>query len=183
MKITAESFVEMLKDNGITCSINEEHVMLNGGDKKLLTKLYELLDTKPEFKSGVIRYLNSQSNMSLDEYLTALEGAGVKIELDTWFELHFTGSKEKARLRFINILETDNRLKACVMLSLAVRDKNLLDMVKERACIRWENGYSDSLVMALMSSFAVTGEVEKRDDNGQIILQPKTDWENEIANL
>ena len=183
MKITAESFVEMLKDNGITCSINEEHVMLNGHDEKLLTKLYELLNTKPEFESRLIKYLNSQSNMSLDEYLTALNGAGVKIELDTWFELRFTGGKEKARLRLINILENYNRLKACIMLSLAVKDDNLLDMVKERACIRWENGYSNSLVMALMSSFAVTGEVSRRDNNGQIILQPKADWENEIANL
>lgn len=183
MKINAESFIKMLNDNGVTCSVNEEHVMLNGHDEKLLTKLYELLKTKPRFEAKVIRYLNSQSNMSLDEYLTALNGAGVRIELDTWFELHFTGGKENARLRLINILENNNRLKAYIMLSLAVKDDNLLDMVKERACIRWENGYSDSLVMALMSGFAVTGEVSRRDDNGQIILQPKTDWENEIASL
>ena len=59
-------------------------------------------------------------------------------------------------------------------------DTDLLDVIKERACIRWANGFSDSLYMAVLSNLAPTGEITERDSTGEIILREKTDWEAEL---
>ena len=73
--------------------------------------------------------------------------------------------------------------KAEEIMRRAVKDPVLLDEIQERACIRWAEGYSDSLLMAVLSGIALTGETIKRDADGQIILKPKTDWNAEISNL
>ena len=176
MKLTAERFFELLNDDGITCSVRGEHLMLNGTNSELITSLYKLIDKSPEFEAGIIRHMNIQQGMSLKEYQLALESAGVCIELAGLYNLKFTGGKDKTRQRLIGILEANSYLKAAVILSLAVNASDLLDMIQERACIRWAEGYSDSLHMAVLSGIALTGETSKRDSDGQIILKPKTDW-------
>ena len=71
--------------------------------------------------------------------------------------------------------------KVSEILRRAVNDPDLMDMIQERACIRWAEGYSDSLYMAALSGLTSTGEITLRDNDGQIILKPKTDWEAEIS--
>lgn len=46
-----------------------------------------------------------------------------------------------------------------MILKLAVHNPDLMDAIKERACIRWSEGYSDSLYMAVLSNITSTGEV------------------------
>ena len=46
-----------------------------------------------------------------------------------------------------------------------------------------DNGYSDSLLMAVLSGITATGETVKRDEAGQILLKLKTDWNAELSNL
>ena len=183
MRLTAQQFLDMLNNEGITCSVHGSHIALNGTDTKLIATLYEMLDKSPEFEAGIIRHVNTHKGMSLQEYQLALESAGVRISLEGLYTLNFTGGKDKARIRLMSILDGNSYLKAAVILSMAMKDSDLLDMIQERACIRWENGYSDSLLMAVLSGIAATGETVKRDDGGQILLKPKTDWERELSNL
>lgn len=183
MKLTNEKFFELLNNKGITYSAPGECLFLNGTDTKLINKLYELLDKSPEFEAGIVHYIHMTQGMSLKSYQLALRKNGVSIELKGLYTLNFTGGKDNARLWLMNILECNSYLKAAVILSLAVKDSDMLDMIKERACIRWENGYSDSLLMAVLSGIALTGETSKRDNSGQIILKPKTNRDAEISSL
>lgn len=75
----------------------------------------------------------------------------------------------------------DAPTKAAAILRQAVNDSNLMDMIQERACIRWAEGYSDSLLMAVLCNIASAGEKAERDANGEPILKPKTDWDAEIS--
>lgn len=70
--------------------------------------------------------------------------------------------------------------KAAGILLQALTDEALMDSIKERACVRWENGYSDSLFMAVLCNIAPTGERVEKDNDDNIILKPKTDWEAEL---
>lgn len=76
--------------------------------------------------------------------------------------------------------EAANAQKVAEILCQAVNDSDLMDSIKERACIRWSEGYSDSLFMAVLSGITSTGETAERDNDGNIILKTKTDWEAEI---
>ena len=73
-----------------------------------------------------------------------------------------------------------------LILREATSNPDLFDMVKERAAIRWSNGYGDSLYMAVMCNIKPTGETIQRNNNGQIILKPVSDtnpeimWEKEL---
>ena len=77
--------------------------------------------------------------------------------------------------------EAANAEKVAEILRQAVNDSALMDSIQERACIRWSDGYSDSLYMAVLSSLTSTGETAEQDNDGQIILRPKTDWNAEIS--
>ena len=72
---------------------------------------------------------------------------------------------------------------AAEILRQALNDESLMDGIKERASIRWAEGYSDSLYMAVLSGITSTGEIVERDEYGNIILKSKTDWEKEITSL
>ena len=176
MKLTAEKFFKLLKDKGITCSAPGNILLLNGTDTELIHKLYELIDKSPDFEAGIVHLIHQESGMNLNTFQFGLKKYGIKVELKGLSNLIFTGGKNNAREHFSNILEANSYLKAAVILSLAVKDSDLLDMIQERACIRWAEGYSDSLHMAVLSGIALTGETSKRDSDGQIILKPKTDW-------
>jgi hypothetical protein len=71
--------------------------------------------------------------------------------------------------------------KATEILRKALKDKALMDSIQERACIRWSDGYSDSLYSAVLSNIASTEEMIERDNDGNIILKPKTDWKAELS--
>lgn len=55
-------------------------------------------------------------------------------------------------------------LEAELILRKALHDSDLLFAIQERACIRWADGYSDSLFMAVLSNIAPTGEVIEFND-------------------
>ena len=63
----------------------------------------------------------------------------------------------------------------------AMNDPDLLDNIKERASIRWSNGRSDSLFSAVLCNLKLLNEKVERNSNGEIILKPKTDWNEELA--
>lgn len=95
-------------------------------------------------------------------------------------------NKEILRGLFPSIWEAQNKeaanaQKAAEILHRAVNDSALMDSIQERACIRWSDGYSDSLYMAVLSNYQPTGETVEKDKDGNIILKPKTDWEAEIS--
>ena len=73
--------------------------------------------------------------------------------------------------------------KATEILRQALTDEALMERIKERACVRWSEGYSDSLFMAVLCNFAPTGETAERDNDDNIILKPITDWESELSKL
>ena len=183
MKLTTDKFLELLNDKGVAYTVQDRQLLLSGSDIDVIASLYELLEKNTEFEAAVIQKINVKQGISLKEYHLALESAGVKCELADLHTLNFTGGKAKTRERLIGILEDNSRLKSAVILSLAVKNPDLMDMIQERACIRWENGYSDSLLMAVLSGITATGETTKRDKNGQILLKPKTDWNVELSNL
>lgn len=76
--------------------------------------------------------------------------------------------------------EAANAQKVAEILRQAVKTPDLMDEIQERACIRWSEGYSDSLFMAVLSGLTSTGEKAERDNDGNIILKPKTDWDAEM---
>lgn len=183
MRLTAEKFFELLNDKGITYSAPGECLFLNGTDTELINKLYELIDKSPDFEADIVHSIHKKSGMSLKSFHFGLKKHGIRVELDGLSNLNFTGGKDSTREYFSGILEGNNYLKAAVILSQVVNDSDLFDLIQERACIRWAEGYSDSLLMAVLSGIALTGETIKRDADGQIILKPKTDWNAEISNL
>ena len=93
------------------------------------------------------------------------------------------GGSEKARARLPMILEKSPDLKARVVLFEARKTPALMDSIQERACIRWAEGYTDSLTSAVQCNYAETGETITRDNDGQIILKPRTEWDAELARL
>ena len=65
-------------------------------------------------------------------------------------------SQEKAKIEARKIMRN------------AVINPDLLNEIQERACIRWEHGYSDSLYMAVLSGLIDT---EEKNEAGRISAQ------------
>lgn len=69
------------------------------------------------------------------------------------------------------------REQAKQILFKALNDINLLDDITERACTRWADGYSDSLLNAVLCNMGVS-----TDERGEE-LKPKTNWLEEIRKI
>ena len=65
-------------------------------------------------------------------------------------------------------------------LILRKADADLMDAITERAAIRWSNGLSDSLFDAVLCNIKPLNERPARDEDGRLILRPRTDWEAEL---
>lgn len=85
----------------------------------------------------------------------------------------FSGSSSLIDAR--KALDDCPELEAEMILRQAVHNPDLMDLITERACIRWENGYSDSLYMAVLCNIKDTGEMSSKE------LKPKTDWTAELS--
>ena len=70
--------------------------------------------------------------------------------------------------------------RAAAILRRAINDYDLLDAIKERACIRWVDGLSDSLFNAVLCNLKPLNEKAERDSSGEIILKPRTNWATEL---
>ena len=114
-----------------------------------------------------------------------------KVKLEFLFQCSITlgggwMNEEILRGLFPSIWKAQNKeaaqtQKVAEILRQAVKNPDLMENIQERACIRWSDGYSDSLYMAVLSSLTSTGETAEQDNDGQIILRPKTDWNAEIS--
>ena len=120
-------------------------------------------------------------------------------------ELH--GNNEHALNRCRAILASNPKIEAWLIVHEATKDETLLDGIQERACIRWSEGLSDSLYLAVLGNFSATPDtVEYTDkpDEKQVLfarslgipeadimnrekypsawikLKPKTDWDAEF---
>ena len=118
----------------------------------------------------------------------------------------FSGSSSlvDARKALDELPEVEGEL----ILRLAVHDADLLDAIQERACIRWVDGYSDSLYITVMDNIKPVPETreysEKPDKEQAAFLRrmgfseadlmnrekhpsvwvkrkPRTDWDVELA--
>ncbi len=65
-------------------------------------------------------------------------------------------------------------------LILRKADADLMDIITERASIRWSNGLSDSLFDAVLYNIKPLNERPARDEDGRLILRPRTDWSVEL---
>ena len=65
-------------------------------------------------------------------------------------------------------------------LILRKADADLLDAITERAAIRWSNGLSDSLFDAVLCNIKPLNERPARDEDGRLILRPRTEWSAEL---
>ena len=183
MKLTVENFLTLLKDKGINYTVQGNAIFFMHNDSDLIKKIYALINSKSNFEAAVIQHIYSQHRISLKDFMLDAEGAGVHIELVDTYTLNFTGGKAQSRERLAGILERDTRLKAAVILSLAVKNSDYLFAIQECACNRWADGYSDSLLMAVLANLTHTGETITRDVNGKPVQKPKTDWDKEIVSL
>ena len=73
--------------------------------------------------------------------------------------------------------------RAIAILREALTSSVLLDVIKERACIRWSDGLSDSLFDAVLCSFRALNESPERDGEGKIILRSCSDWQEELNRI
>ena len=120
--------------------------------------------------------------------------------------ISFSGSASlvDARKALDDLPEVEGEL----ILRLAAHDKDLLDVIQERACIRWVEGYSDSLYSAVMCNIKPVEETRSYNDKPDekqaaflrrmgfveadimdkekcpsvwVKLKPITDWGTELA--
>ena len=199
----AQKLFALMKERGVKVRIESESHMVFTGDESYVKYFEDYLSSHKELREEILREISdiqaeaqelsamnltefrreSEHGLSLQEFLTDSESAGVRVELHELYTLTFTGGKNSSRKRLAGILERNSYLKAALILSLAAKNQNFLDVIQECACNRWCDGYSDSLLMAVLCNLTHTGETVQRDANGNIILKTKTDWEKEIASL
>lgn len=184
MKITASDFIGLVRRQGIKCDVHKGQLLLTGGESDMLNRLRAVLKDNPSLAQGVKEHIEDESLMTAREFLRECENAGIVSQIDAWtYDISMAGVSEKAQRRLGKVLEKRPELKAQVILLKAMKDTALMDSIQERACIRWSEGYSDSLYMAVLSNLTETGEEVKKDANRQIILRPRSDMRAELARL
>ena len=72
--------------------------------------------------------------------------------------LKLRGGSPQSRKRLYAILHERPDLEARIIIRIALNDPDVMDMIEERACIRWVEGYSDSLYLAVLGNITDTGE-------------------------
>ena len=120
--------------------------------------------------------------------------------------IRFFGSASLVEIR--NALDELPEVEGELILRLAAHDNDLLDEIQERACIRWAEGYSDSLYSAVMCNIKPVEETRSYNDTPDekqgsflrrmgvseadimnkdkcpsvwIKLKPQTDWDAELT--
>lgn len=142
--------------------------------------------------------------MNRQQFFNAVKYLRLKVHVENG-RVKFSGNASPAELQ--KALDEMPELEAELILREATRNPDLLDAIQERACIRWCEGASDSLYMAVLANFAETSEkIEYSDkpDEKQaaflrrlgfseahikdkekcpsvwILRQPLTDWDAEL---
>ena len=161
---------------------------------------------KPELLAALFPSTVEAPKLTPALYLQEIEKRGISKSVKDG-RLRLSGGIDKECEQYMNILAVNPELEAKLILHEAMRNPDLLDEIQERACIRWSDGYSDSLYMAVLSGLIDTGEqrefadtpdmkqVEFRRRMGTpeadimdkekcpsvwVKLQERTDWEAEL---
>ena len=184
MRMTAGEFIGLLNRQGIECRIHRGRIVLTGEECDMLNSLRAVLKGNPSFERRIVRHIEEATRMTAGEYLRECENAGVMLQIDTWgSDIDMAGGNERTRARLCNILTREPRLKAEVILHEAMKDPDLMYSIQERASIRWSNGYSDSLLSAVLCGITSTCEEIERGADGEIIMKPRQDWSAELARV
>lgn len=93
-------------------------------------------------------------------------------------EIFRNDSKLEESETIMQILYCEPDIEAMLILRVATRDRDLADCIEERASIRWAEGLSDSLFLAVLCNIRSTGEGIPSKE-----LQPRTDWKEELEQL
>lgn len=145
-------------------------------NEELLTRM--LIQTTPEKaepikeKSALIPSLQATEREQREKAISFL---GLMKVIDNRLYLPFSVPHEIHRA-----ISENPELEAELILRKAKTDSNLLDIITERASIRWCNGFSDSLLDAVLCNIRPLNEKAHHDEKGKIILRPRTDWEAEL---
>ena len=107
------------------------------------------------------------------EFMRELDRYGVSYSIsDTIYpRVKLAGSNEKELNRCRAILASNPKIEAWLIVHEATKDKTLLDGIQERACIRWSEGLSDSLYLAVLGNFSATPDT---------VEYSETDWDAEL---
>lgn len=136
-------------------------------DAKLLSALFPLTVEEPKVTPEI--------------YKCELLNAGIGCFVSAG-RLKLRDGQPQERDRLYAILHGNPDLEARIILRIAMNDSDVMDMITERASIRWADGYSDSLYLAALCNITDTGEVlEYSDQEARVVKQkPRTDWEAEL---
>lgn len=130
-----------------------------------------------EDKTLLIQY---EQSLNFCEFLSECEKFSLNISVNDFFEIKFTNGNNRIIFRLESLLNKNAELKTAVILHEAIKDPELLDIIKERAAIRWSEGLSDSLFNAVLCNFKPLNEKTECDSMGKIILRPCSDWQEEL---
>ena len=95
------------------------------------------------------------SDIALKEYLNELKEWGISYEVSDW-RVILIGGDRKARYHYERVLSENKDLQAMLILYASNRNRDLRNMIEERAAIRW----SDGLPCDLLSSVKCNLEEE-----------------------
>ena len=88
-------------------------------------------------------------------------------------DIELQGTDEGTVRRYQKFLDAKPKLKAALILSIAVHDFDRLDALEMSAARRWSNGYSDSLLSVILAN------LNAPNDNHSACLQIITDQDAE----
>ena len=176
MEITAEGFMQVLMDSGINCTERQGRIHLQGEDGTLIDRLNTILENSPAFELSLLEYMRGQERMTPKDYVLELGRYGITCTLNDG-RICLNGGTEKLRERCLKILEENTGLEVRLILHEAAHNADLLDEITERACIRWADGYSDSLYDAVLCNIH---RLEETRDMRELSEREKTDWKKEI---
>ena len=171
--MTPKRFLELMEAEGCTVRVHKERVKVEGGAERLIRRAGEFLANHPDFEAAVIALLDS---MTVAEYLQELHDTGLNYHVEGG-RVILSGGTVKARDRCTSILSRQPDLEAKLILMRAVNDPELMDSIQERACIRWSDGYSDSLMSAVLFNITPLNEVRSTE------LLPRSDLIAELSSL
>ena len=118
--------------------------------------------------------------MNHKDFLSECKKFSVNVHCDGSYNVILSGASDRVICRLDDILENHLELKAAVILNEAINKPELLDAIQERAAIRWSSGLSDSLFKAVLCNLKPLDEKAERDNNGELILRPRLDWQKEL---
>lgn len=127
---------------------------------------------------NIFSYRPEVLKYKLSSFIKRLTKAGLTYRVrDSRVEIFRNKSKLEELEPLMQILHCEPDIEAMLILRVATMDKNLAGCIEERASIRWAEGLSDSLFLAVLCNIRPTGETPSKE------LQPRTEWEEELKQL